>query len=299
MPTPTWYALPGVAFGLALACAVAAFAQPAPIRLSAALARLNARDQMSDDPDTRLGRYERWLVPLAVRAARSSNRWWGLPTRDLDACGLSPTRYLGRRIAWAGSSAALAAVLWLVLAAGGVGLAAGVLVFAVALGAIAGSAVPVLELAETARKRRDEFRRSIAAYLDLVAQERASGAAAGPALIEAARVADSWPFRSVHAALLRAEHAGDTPWEALVRLAARMGVPELGDVADIAAAAADGAAVYSALTTKARGLRHATLAADRADANSRSQRLALSVTLLLIGFVLLAFYPALIRLLSA
>lgn len=298
MPGSVWFAVPGVAIGLALACVVAAFARPAPVRLAAAVARLEARGRLTDSDEARLGRCERLLLPVAVRAARSTNRWWGIPSRDLAACELTPTQYLERRAAWTGAGIVLTLVLWLLLVAAQVSVPPGLLVLAICGGAVAGSAVPVLELAETTRTRRDEFRRAIAAWLKLVAQERASGAAAGPALLEAARAADSWPFQRLHAALVRAQHTGDTPWDALTQLGTRMGVAEAGDVADIAATAADGAAVYTTLTTKSRSLRRAILAADKADANSRSQRLALPVTLLLVGFLLLVIYPAFSRLLG-
>lgn len=300
MPHPIWFAVPGTAIGLAIACAVAAVARPAPIYLTAALARLDARSRLADNnKEATVGYVERLLVPAAARAARSSSRWWGIPGRDLDTCDLTPTRYLARRAAWAGFAVSLSLVFWLILLTAGISVPAGFVAVGALAGGVLGSAVPVLDVVEAAAKRRDEFRRAIAAYLDLVAQERASGAAAGPALIEAARVADSWPFQRIHATLVRAEHAGETPWDALTRLADRMGVPELGDVADIAATAADGAAVYATLTTKAKGLRRATLAADKTEANSRSQRLTLPVTLLLIGFLLLVIYPAFIRLLGA
>lgn len=299
MPLPIWFALPGAAIGLAIACAVAVIARPAPIRLTAALARLDAHTRLNaTNEDATRGHVERLLVPLAARAARSSNRWWGIPDRDLDACGLTATRYVARRATWAGAGVSVAVAFWLILLAAGISVPAAGVVIAIGAGGVLGSVVPVLDVAETAAKRRDEFRRAIAAYLDLIAQERASGAAAGQALIEAARVADSWPFQRMHATLVRAEHAGDTPWDALTRLADRMGVPELGDVADIAATAADGAAIYTALTAQAQGLRRATIAADKAGANSRSQRLALPVTLLLIALLLLVIYPAFIRLLA-
>ncbi|MGW4394909.1 hypothetical protein ACWEHA_06415 [Amycolatopsis nivea] len=76
-----------------------------------------------------------------------------------------------------------------------------------------------------------------------------------------------------------------------------MAVAELEDLADIVAAAADGAAIYRTLLAKSAALRAAALAADKADANSRSQRLALPVALLLIAFLLLVLYPAVNRLL--
>ncbi|WP_084037443.1 hypothetical protein [Haloechinothrix halophila] len=292
--------LPGVAFGLALTLAIVAVARPAPLHLPAALARLDAHTRPLADPDTEVpGRWEKLLVPLAARATRTTNRWWGIPTTDLDACEITPTGYVARRLAWAAAGAATAAVLLVVATAGGLGPPVLLAPVAVVAGAAVGSAVPVLDVTETARTRRAQFRQAIAAYLDLVAQERAAGAAAGPALVDAASISEAWPFRRLRATLIRAQHAGQPPWDALIELANRMRVPELADVADIAATAADGAAVYTSLTAKAAGLRRATLSADKAAANAASQRLTVPVTLLLVGLLLLVLYPAVIRLLDA
>lgn len=180
----------------------------------------------------------------------------------------------------------------------GIGFPTTAVVLAAVIAAVAGSVVPVLAVHEDATRAREEFRRATAAYLDLVAQERATGRAPSQALGEAAAVGESWVFARISRTLGRAMRAGHTPWEALSRLGKRMGVVELADLADILATAADGAAIYSTLIAKASALRSAALAADKADANSRSQRLALPVALLLVAFLLLVMYPAMIRLLA-
>lgn len=291
--------LPGAVLGLAVAFATAALVRPARLHLPAALARLDSRTHATGDHDEfQPGRVERLLIPVAVRAAHTTNRWWGIPTPDLDACEITPTRYIARRLAWAGGGVAAAAGLTAVSAAAGLGTPGVLGALFIVVGGVAGSAVPVLDVAKTARKRRAEFRQAIAPYLDLVAQERAAGAAATPALIEAAVVCSSWPFRRLHTTLIRAQHTGQAPWEALADLAGRMRVPELREVADIAATAADGAAVYTTLTATASGLRRAELATDKAAANAASQRLAVPAALLLVGLLMLAGYPALIRMLG-
>jgi Flp pilus assembly protein TadB len=289
--------VPGALVGLAGAAALAAAVRPAPFHLPAALARIDAHYRASTNPDPAPpGQWERLLTPLAVRAARSGNRWIGLPSAELDTCEMTATRHLSRRLAWAAGAAGAAGALVALAALLGLGLPTAIVPLLVLGAAVAGSAVPVLELAETARKRRAEFSTALAAYLDLVAQERAAGAATGPALLDAAAVSPSWPFRRLHGALLRAQHTGQPPWEALAELGERLHVPELGDVADIAATSADGAAVYTTLTTKAAALRRATLAADKAAANVATQRLTPPVTLLLVGLLTLVLFPALIRL---
>lgn len=287
--------LPGVALGLAAACLLAALARPAPLDLAATLRALATPPTPPDRQTLR----DRAMVELAGNIGSSTNRWWGIPDRDLDILDVSGARYLTRRLGWAFCAAAFAAVLVAVATVGGLAPGPWLAILAVTVAVLAGQAVPVLAVTEEAQRRRDEFHRATAAYLDLIAQERASGAAPAQALSDAARVADALPFRRINAALRRAERAGTTPWTALAELGSRIDVPELGDLADIVASAADGAAVYTTLTSKAAGMRRAALATDRARANANSQRLTLPVTLLLLAFLLLVLYPAVLRLLTA
>ncbi|MYW91663.1 pilus assembly protein TadB [Amycolatopsis rubida] len=298
MSPGTAAAVVGAVAGLSLVCVILALVRPAPVNLAAAVAELDDRAARRQDPALPSGRWSARLRRLAGYSARSSNRWWGIPADDLDVLGQTAERYLARRLAWASGAAAVvlavAGMAWF----GGIGLSITVVVLAVLAAAVGGSVVPVLAVREDADRARGEFRRATAAYLDLVAQERATGRAPSQALGEAAAVGDSWAFVRISRTLGRAMRAGHTPWEALSRLGKRMGVVELADLADILATAADGAAIYSTLLAKAGALRSAALAADKADANSRSQRLALPVAVLLVAFLLMAMYPALIRLLT-
>ncbi|GAA1937778.1 type II secretion system F family protein [Amycolatopsis minnesotensis] len=288
----------GALAGLALVCVILALVRPAPLNLAAAVAELDDRTARRAEGAPPRSRWSTRLERVAGYSARSSSRWWGIPTSDLDVLDHTPERYVARRLAWAAGAAAgvlvLAGLSWF----GGLGLPATVVVLTAVLAAVAGSVVPVLAVREDADKAQEEFRRATAAYLDLVAQERATGRAPSQALAEAAAVADSWVFARINRTLGRAIRAGHTPWEALSRLGKRMGVVELADLADILATAADGAAIYTTLIAKAGALRSAALATDKADANARSQRLALPVALLLVAFLLLAIFPALIRLLA-
>ena len=107
----------------------------------------------------------------------------------------------------------------------------------------------------------------------------------------------AWPFQLIHTEVLRAELAGDPPWDAL---------RELGDpsrrrancatTAEIVSTAADGAAVFDTLLAEARSLHHAELAAQQARANAASERLIQPLALLAFGFVLIILIPPLLRL---
>lgn len=289
-------ALLGALGGLALVCVLLALLRPAPVNVAAAVAELDDRAARRADGAPPRSRWSTRIERLVAVSGRSSNRWWGIPATDLDVLDQTADRYLVRRLTWAAAAAGTVFVMAGLSWFGGIGLSAAVVVLVVIAGAAAGSVVPVLAVQEDAARAREEFRRATAAYLDLVAQERATGRAPSQALGEAAAVGDSWVFARISRTLGRATQAGHTPWEALSRLGKRMGVVELSDLADILATAADGAAIYTTLIAKSSALRAAALAADKTDANARSQRLALPVALLLVAFLLLVMYPAMIRL---
>jgi hypothetical protein len=96
-------------------------------------------------------------------------------------------------------------------------------------------------------------------------------------------------------ALHRAALAGRKPWADLRELAEQLDIPELRNLADIAAAAADGAAVYQTLLATARTLRHAELADQRTEANLVSERMSRPLALLVFGLTLFVLIPFMLR----
>ncbi|WP_338596913.1 pilus assembly protein TadB [Saccharopolyspora sp. SCSIO 74807] len=235
---------------------------------------------------------------LAAHARRARHPWLGLPEPDLDLLELAPEHYLTRRLRAAALGLATGAVL------GALGLAAEMLPAAVALacglvGAAAGGMLPYFQLREAAAQRRDAYRRVLAVYLDLVAQERRAGRAATPALREAAETSDHPLLLRIRTTVLQAHRLGHTPWDALRELGTRLRVPELVDVADLADTAADGAAIATSLHTKATSLRHAALADDTTTANARSEQLTIPVALLMLAFLGLLLYPTTAALLNS
>lgn len=291
MTTTAWTVLTGALGGFAVFCLLWACVCPAPINLTAALARITNPDRL---PRTWVDR----LTERAVaEASRSTNLWWGIPLAELDLVGTSPARYITRRAMWALTGGGLTALCWIALTIAGATVPQELAVPGVFAAMVAGAMVPSLAVREDAAAAREEFRRGLAVYLDLVAQERATGRAPAQALREAATISDTRVFRRIRVTLSHAVHSGTTPWAALTELGDQVGVAELADLAAIMASAADGAAIYSALTAQAKSLRHAALAGDRAEANARSERLDLPVTVLLIGFLILVLYPTAARLL--
>ncbi|GAA4869960.1 hypothetical protein GCM10023222_25970 [Saccharopolyspora cebuensis] len=280
----------GLVFGAGLAAVFLAAVPDAKLHLPYALERTSRG--ASPQPTTGVV-----VTGLTDRAARSSHPWLGLPQADLDVLELSPSRYIARRLRGAALGAATGTVLVLVNATATVVPAA-----LVPLGALAGTGLggmlPYFQLRDRARQRRDSYRRVLAVYLDLVAQERSAGRAATPALREAAEASDHPLLLRIRATVLHAHRLGRTPWDALRDLGTRLKVPELVDVADLADTAADGAAIATSLHTKAASLRHAALSDDTAEANRRSERLTLPVSLLMVAFLGLVLYPTTAQLLT-
>ena len=158
--------------------------------------------------------------------------------------------------------------------------------------------VPDADLRRRAQTERDAMRLAVCAYLELVALERAGDAGTVQALERAAWVADAPGFVRIRDSLTRAELAGRPPWGALSELAEQVGVPELGDLADIMRlSGTDGAAVYATLRARAASLRHQLLAASAAEANAASEHMIIPVALLGIAFMALIGYPAFARIL--
>lgn len=271
--------------------------------LAAAVARWTAPTPVDSIAGQDAGRAQgwsgRWLQRLAARTAARSGLLLGAPLRDLQLVGRSVEQFVVQRLALAGLGMALPSLLWAFLTVAGVHLPFELPVVLGVGAAVALSLIPAAAVRDEARQARDEFGRATSAYLDLVAQERASGRSPVQALTEAAQIGDSWVFDRIQQALVHAPRVGITPWQALADLGEQVGVPELSDLASIVASAADGAAIYTTLVKKAAALRSAALAADQAEANAASEKLSLPVALLGVGFVLMVFYPAFTQLLEA
>lgn len=273
---------------------------PAPrTDLAVALDRLITPQPLPEPAAASGGRYRRWVGHLASYSAGSTGLVLGAPVRDLLLLGRSVEAFVVRRLALAGLGLTLPALAWTAFTVAGLAVPVAIPAGLGVAAAVGLSLVPALSVREDARRAREEFGRATSAYLDLVAQERASGASPAQALIEAAQVGHGWVFGRIAHALQQATRVGITGWQALSDLGREVGVPELADLADILASAADGAAVYATLTKKAAALRAAALAADQAAANAASEKLSLPVSLLGVGFVLLLFYPAFVQLVTA
>ena len=150
-----------------------------------------------------------------------------------------------------------------------------------------------LNIKQRAAQAREEFRRSIAAYLTLVGLVRFSGSGAVESLESAANVGGGWVFERIREALDDARYANEAPWERLRRVSVEIGVPDLGEVGDIMSLAGDqGAQVYRTLLARAQSLRVALRTREQAKAAAATTLMYVPTVLLLFAFLILIGYPA-------
>ena len=290
--------LGGMISAAGLVLAVAAVRPGAP-RLSLVLAQLNVTAPVSAAPTgaaqpagIRFPWWSSWLPPRVVAFAE---RYLGARDEDLNILGMSRSELAGRKAALALGALLAPAVLGAVLLVAGVDVVALVpAVVGVGLGAL-GWTTPSRRVAVRAAEARAEFLAALTAFLGLVGLERQARGSPTEALEEASRISGAWPFRMIHAELLRAELAGQQPWDGLRDLGRRVGVEQLANLADIVAAAADGAAVFETLLAEARNLRNAELSDQQGQAGVAGERLTLPAIVLAFGFIMLVLYPALTR----
>lgn len=230
-------------------------------------------------------------------------RAWGLPgaalRRDLAVLGLDPAVHVAEKAALALTGLVAPAVCQLLLAVAGVALAIEVpLVLAVGL-AVGGFVLPDVNVRSAAMARRREFRHALSAYLDLVWIALAGGAGVDSAIDGAARVSDSWEFTQIRRALEHARLIRATPWTGLRRLGERLDVVELAELsASVSLAGTQGARVRASLAAKADSLREHRLAEAEADAQAATERMALPVGLLFLGFLVFIAYPAVVQVMA-
>ena len=237
-----------------------------------------------------LSRQDSVLQAVALRLGLSRHQ------RDLDIVGETASTLALHKLGYALLGLMFPPVLSLVMTIVGLRVAVSVPVAFSLLLATVLFFVPDADLRRRAGAERVAFRRAVCVYLELVALERVADAGAGESLARAAAVSDARPFLMVRDELDRAQLAGVPAWRGLARLAERVHVPELGDVADIMTLTGeDGAAVYSTLRAKASSLRSALLSREAAQANTASEHMIIPVALLGVAFMALLGYPAFAR----
>jgi Flp pilus assembly protein TadB len=178
------------------------------------------------------------------------------------------------------------------------GLHVGVLIpiWVALLAAIGCFMLPDLEVHGQARERREDFRRVVGAYLDLVSMNLAGGRGLPEALMAAAELSDSAPIRRIRFALTDARLSGQTQWTALRTLGEQIGIEELQDLGfALALVADDGAKIRQSLTSRAETMRRRELADLESKAGAKSQSMLVAQMLLCLAFLIFLMYPAVVQ----
>jgi len=165
--------------------------------------------------------------------------------------------------------------------------------------AAGGFVLPASLLRTQAQERRRSFRYSLSAFLDLTAISLAAGGLVQGAMEDAVSVGTGWAFDEFRPPLDKSRQTGKPPWDELGRLGGELGVPELSELTNsLALAGTEGAQVRRSLMAKAESLRSSRLAEAEAEAAETSEKLALPLALLGLGFLLFIGFPAVSRVLA-
>lgn len=285
--------LVGAAGGVGLLALVWA-AVPPRRDLAAAVAAIDSRRPSTitanqDTPDPFKDRLGLWLTVQLERngfAVLKLRANLALLDRPLEA-------HLVSMLAMFGFGLSLPLLVSLVVNAAGVSTGLSVpLLLGLAL-AVGFAMLPNSTVATAAAVRRDELRRALACYLDLVSMALAGGRGVPEALPAASQLGRGWSFDVIADALALARYSGTTPWEALRELGERVDVAELRDLGSaLSLVADDGAKVRESLraraaTARARQLAEAEGAAERASSSITNAQLFLGFS-----FLLFLGYPA-------
>ncbi|WP_405010630.1 hypothetical protein [Kitasatospora sp. NBC_01539] len=287
-----WAVLAGGAAAGGLALLLAEL-RPAPPDLGQALGRLHTAPDPRAAEDVRTSWYDRiGADSLRLPGAR-------IPHRQLALVGRSPARFMAHKLLFALAGLVLPGYLTAMAALGGISLTVVVPLVAGPLLAALLWFVPDGIVAGEAKAARTEYLHGIAAYLELVALERAADCGPAEALRRAAAVGRSTVFRRIRDALERAATDRLPPWDGLDILAADLGLTPLQDLADIMRiSGTDGAAVYDTLRARAQSLRGELLAEELAQANTDSERMVAPGTVLTLLMTVLIVFPALYQMLD-
>lgn len=304
MPIPTglqMMLLAGTLIGLGLVLAGLWIVPARPdaadvvIRLSGASSRRQSRIVTSSGGSTEVDLQEK--LGLAAMRLLPDAVWARTPTKDLALLRKTLAGFYGEKVTFAliplVGVPVLAAMISIVLP---VPVAVPVLV---TVGLAAGAwFLPNFFVKDDAKIARKDFDRELAAYVDLVAMERANGSGARQSMELAARMGDTWSFQRIGEELARSRWSGEAPWDALRVMSEDLGLPKLDEVANTMRLAGDSdVQVYDSLRKLSAALRDALLKAELAEANAANERMSMPASLLGIIFLAILVGPALMRLL--
>ena len=242
---------------------------------------------------TRGGRLQEWTTDQVLRRVRDSKSLG----QDLAVTGVTLEQHIGKATSLALVGLAGPIVILGFFNALGLGLP---VVLGPATGLVLGSAMVLLarqELAENAKKRRAEFRRTLSIYLDLVAMSMQAGRGHAEALPASAAIGSGWAFTHLQDAIDGARFSGTTAWHALGQLGERYGLRELTDLdAALTLANDDGAKVRTTLIARAETLRSERVADAEAAAAQATESMRFALIVMVFAFLTYELYPSVARL---
>jgi Flp pilus assembly protein TadB len=238
-----------------------------------------------------LGPALRRLHPMPV-VEKPERKPWFKPNADLEILGRTPEQHL-LSVTLSAAMAMVLPVLLTVLAF----ILRIQLPFTVPLAltiVVAGGAALLAhrDMKSKARAARAEFTRALCTYASLTAHQVRSGHGAVEAMERSASICHGWPYLRLRTALLTAQLQMRTPWDELKTLAIEIELAELASFADIMrSAGTDGAQVYQTLRAQAASLRDQIRARALESAKTRTSKLDVPSTMLVIVLLVLIGYP--------
>jgi hypothetical protein len=269
---------------------------PAPLTLRAALDALSrprndpSLDRLSGGTNGARNVAARLLEVNVARIPRLAQ----VVVPDLAITATPPETFAIKVVGYGVAMALMVPLFAIGAATAGIDVSLAVPVLGVIVLGIGGAALPFIDLHTAAERRRRHFCHSLATYASLVSMAMAGSMGWSSALEAASSVSNTdWAMDEIAQALLWSQAYHRPPWEGLDRLAERFALSDLSDLARSMAQAGDGARIRATLETKAASLRLSETTAAEHDAQAVTQKMLLPGVLLMAGYGVLIFYPAL------
>lgn len=267
--------------------------RPAQPRLGDALAHLEGHAPVgSMDPgrlDSRSERLGFWFYQNSPIPLLDSQR------RVLELRNKSVAEFHAEKLIFALLAAAVPGVVgvaYALMSGGGRMIPAVVSLVAIPVGFF----IPDLLLRREDNRARSDAAEALSTFFDLVTLERLANLSATQSLTAAAALSDSPLFLSIRQALERARLEQQPPFAELKRLSVRLGLPELGDIADVMQLDEYGAALSSSLRARVKELRDEHLTHAKVQAHATSERMTIFMAVPALVFGLIFLVPPLLRL---
>ncbi|KRF07309.1 hypothetical protein ASG88_00125 [Nocardioides sp. Soil777] len=220
--------------------------------------------------------------------------------RDLAVAGHTLEEWLTKTLGVALAGLLAPFVLWVLVRALELGIPIAVAPVVGLLLSVLMVALSIVDLRAAAGREREDFRRALAIYLDLVVMSMEAGRGHAEALPAAAGIGTGRAFLELRDAVEGARVSGVTAWEALGRLGERYGIGELVELrSTLNLANEEGGRIRSTLIARAETMRDARLADARARADQATESMKYNLILMASVGVLYILAPRLLYLITS